>query len=76
MVDRAVVPKAVDSGEELIESLWGANPGLITLLLLAESLWVMEDVYNASRDRLAEIIEAQLQAGRWWLNPPNRPGER
>lgn len=45
----------------LIESLSPDRPGYVTAVTLVESLWVMEDVYAASRARLAEIIEALLQ---------------
>lgn len=45
----------------LIESLTPDQPGFVTSVALVESLWVMEDVYAATRERLAEIVEALLQ---------------
>ncbi|HEX6020163.1 MAG TPA: type II toxin-antitoxin system VapC family toxin [Burkholderiaceae bacterium] len=45
----------------LMESLTTERPGFIATVVLVEALWVMEDVYAASRERLAEIAEGLLQ---------------
>lgn len=44
----------------LIESLTAQRPGFISCVTLVEALWVMEDVYGARRERIAEIVEALL----------------
>ncbi len=41
----------------LIESLSVDNRGLITSVVLAETTWVMEENYGATRAEIAEIVE-------------------
>lgn len=45
---------------ELIESLTPQAPGFIGSITLVQSLWVMEDVYGTSRERMADIVEGLL----------------
>lgn len=45
----------------LIESLTQDDPGFITTVVLAEIIWVMEDLYLADRDKTAAIVETVLQ---------------
>ena len=54
-------PRQSAQATALIESLSAERPGFISAVVLVESLWVMEDVYAASRERLAEIVEGLLQ---------------
>jgi predicted nucleic-acid-binding protein len=46
----------------LIESLSAAEPGFVASIVLVEALWVMEDAYAATRERLGTIVEALLQS--------------
>lgn len=46
---------------KLMESLSAETPGFVTAIVLAEIIWVMEDVYGASRERIADIVENLLQ---------------
>jgi predicted nucleic-acid-binding protein len=39
-----------------------SNPGFISTVVLAETLWVLERVYGLSHKRLAEVLESLLQA--------------
>lgn len=55
-------PKQSAQATRLIESLSAAEPGFVASVVLVETLWVMEDVYAAPRERLGEIVEALLQA--------------
>ena len=55
-------PRQTRAATRLIESLSPDNPGLITSVVLAETIWVMEDNYGASRGEIAEIVAALLQA--------------
>jgi predicted nucleic-acid-binding protein len=54
-------PRQSSAASRLIESLTPENPGLLTTVVLAETSWVMEDVYGASRQKIAEIVEGLLQ---------------
>lgn len=54
-------PRQSAQASALIESLSAERAGVVTTIALVESLWVMEDVYAAGRERLAEIVEALLQ---------------
>ena len=45
----------------LIESLTPDTPGHVGILALAETVWVLEDLYGASRERIGEVVEALLQ---------------
>lgn len=45
----------------LIESFTPELPGHVSVLTLAETIWVLEDVYATSRERIAEIVETLLQ---------------
>jgi predicted nucleic-acid-binding protein len=46
----------------LIESLSAAEPGFVASIVLVEAVWVMEDAYAATRERLGVIVEALLQS--------------
>jgi predicted nucleic-acid-binding protein len=59
----------------LIESLSPAEPAFVASVVLVEALWVMEDVYSASRDRLGEIVEALLETEVLVVDRPSRCGE-
>lgn len=54
-------PRQSLQATKLIESLSAGQPGFVATIVLVEALWVMEDVYAASRARLAEIVEILLQ---------------
>jgi predicted nucleic-acid-binding protein len=54
-------PKQSPLATKFIESLSPARPGFVPAVVLVESLWVMEDVYGASRDRLADIVTTLLE---------------
>ena len=54
-------PKQSQAAAKLIESLTPDSPGLVTAIVLAETVWVMEDIYGADRERIAEIVETLLR---------------
>jgi predicted nucleic-acid-binding protein len=54
-------PKQSPLATKFIESLSAARPGFVPAVVLVEALWVMEDVYGASRDRLADIVTTLLE---------------
>lgn len=54
-------PRQSRAATRLIESLSSENQGLITSVVLAETTWVMEDNYDASREEIAEIVATLLQ---------------
>jgi predicted nucleic-acid-binding protein len=54
-------PKQSAQAARLIESLSAAEPGFVASVVLVEALWVMEDVYAATRERLSEVVEALLE---------------
>ena len=45
----------------LIESFTPELPGFVSVLTLAETIWVLQDLYGASRERVVEIVETLLQ---------------
>jgi len=47
----------------LLESLTTQSPGFITSVVLAEVIWVMEDLYGADRTQIGDIVESLLQTG-------------
>lgn len=46
---------------QLIESLTVEQPGFVSVVTLAETVWVLEDVYGRSHDEVAAILESLLQ---------------
>lgn len=42
------------------KSLDAENPGFISLVTLCEVAWVLEDCYDASRDRIRQVVEGLL----------------
>ena len=54
-------PKQSAIATRLIESLSQEEPGFIGVVVLAETVWVMEDLYGANREKVAAIIETLLQ---------------
>jgi len=47
----------------LMEALTVESPGLVTTVVLAETVWVMEELYGAQRGQVASIVESLLQTG-------------
>lgn len=48
---------------ELIEHrLTGRNPGFISVVAMAEMVWVLERAYGLNNDQIADAIERTLQA--------------
>ncbi|HTT83466.1 MAG TPA: type II toxin-antitoxin system VapC family toxin [Rhizomicrobium sp.] len=54
-------PKQSPAATRLLEDLTSESPGLIPAVVLAETVWVMEDVYGADRTRIAAIVESLLR---------------
>jgi predicted nucleic-acid-binding protein len=54
-------PKQSRAAARLVESLTPEEPGFVACIVLVEALWVMEDVYGATRDRLGDIVQALLE---------------
>lgn len=44
----------------LIESLTPAQPGYIPLLVVIETVWVLESCYDTGRSEIAQIVETML----------------
>jgi len=44
----------------LIEALTPMQPGYIPLLVVAETVWVLESCYDTGRDRIAQVVETLL----------------
>lgn len=45
----------------LVESLTGANPGFVSHVVLAETVWVLESCYAADASKVAEVVEILLR---------------
>ena len=46
----------------LIEALASDSPGFVSMVALAELIWVLDDVYAMARDELSEVVERLLEA--------------
>jgi predicted nucleic-acid-binding protein len=46
----------------LIDRLTPEAPGFISVVVLAETVWVLSRAYKASRERIAEIVERLLRS--------------
>ncbi len=44
----------------LIESLDDASPGFVTLITVVELSWVLESVYNFTRQQFAEVMQTLM----------------
>lgn len=44
----------------LIESLTPAQPGYLSLLVVTETVWVLESCYDTGRSKIAQIVETLL----------------
>jgi predicted nucleic-acid-binding protein len=53
--------KQSPAAARLIEGLTADSPGVIPAIVLAETVWVMADVYGADRDQIATIVETLLR---------------
>jgi len=54
-------PKQSAAASRLIEGLTTESPGLVSAIVLAETVRVMEDVFGADRDRISTIVESLLR---------------
>lgn len=45
----------------LVESLTGADPGFVSHVVLAETVWVLESCYGADARKIVEVIETLLR---------------
>lgn len=54
-------PRQSAQANRLIESFTAEAPGHVSIVVLAETAWVLEDLYGTSRARIAEIVEMLLQ---------------
>lgn len=46
----------------LVESLTNADPGFVSHVVLAETVWVLESCYDADTSKIAEVIETLLRS--------------
>jgi predicted nucleic-acid-binding protein len=54
-------PKQSAAASRLIEHLTAEAPGVVTAIVLAETVWVMEDVYGADREQISAIVDSLLR---------------
>jgi predicted nucleic-acid-binding protein len=45
---------------KLVESLTDAAPGFVSLVVLMETVWVLESRYDADADKIAQVLETLL----------------
>ena len=45
----------------LIEAMSADDPAFVSLIAIAELLWVLDDVYAMERDELAEVVQTLLE---------------
>lgn len=56
-------PKQATLATRLIESLTTDEPGFISHVVLAETLWVLESCYAADPARVQQVVDALLRTG-------------
>jgi predicted nucleic-acid-binding protein len=44
----------------LVESLTDATPGFVSLVVLVETVWVLESCYGADAHKISQVLEALL----------------
>lgn len=54
-------PRQSPRATRLIESLSGTEPGFISHVVLAETVWVLESCYGTDASKIAEVIETLLR---------------
>lgn len=54
-------PAQARAATRLMESLTRDSPGVVSGIVLAETIWVMEDAYDAGGERVAGIVESLLR---------------
>ena len=47
---------------KLIRSLSSDSPGFVSLVVLAEIVWVLEDSYGFTRERIEEVVDVLLRS--------------
>ena len=47
---------------KLIRSLSPDSPGFISLIVLAEIVWVLEDSYSFTKERIEEVVDVLLRS--------------
>ena len=47
---------------KLIRSLSPDSPGFLSLIVLVEIVWVLEDSYSFSRERIEEVVDTLLRS--------------
>jgi len=55
-------PVQTPAAVKLIDSLTPGNPGFLSLVVVAETIWVLEDVYNFKNDQIEEVLEMLLRS--------------
>ncbi len=47
---------------KLIDSFSRENPGFLSLVVVVETIWVLEDVYDFSNEQIEEMLEMLLRS--------------
>lgn len=55
-------PKQAALATRLIESLTAGEPGFVSHVVLAETLWVLESCYAAEPARVQQVVDALLRS--------------
>jgi predicted nucleic-acid-binding protein len=49
--------------DKLVESLTDTAPGFVSLVVLMETVWVLESRYGVGADKVAQVLETLLNVG-------------
>lgn len=55
-------PIQTPAAVRLIDSFSREDPGYLSLVVIVETIWVLEDVYDFKSDRIAEVLEMLLRS--------------
>lgn len=55
-------PNQTPAAIRLISSLTPESPGFLSLVVIVEMVWVLEDVYDFRNDRIRELLEMLLRS--------------
>jgi predicted nucleic-acid-binding protein len=55
-------PIQTPAAVRLIDSFTREDPGYLSLVVIVETIWVLEDAYDFKNDRIAEVLEMLLRS--------------
>jgi predicted nucleic-acid-binding protein len=67
-------PAQSSAADRLMRSFSPEAPGFLSLVVMVETIWVLESSYNFKRHQIKEVLETLLRSKEWLLNGQRSPG--